>query len=298
MIAKYENYIGVFGNKYLEIFGEKSFSNVKAIKAHLQYGKILIDSPCNDHIMGIYSNYNLMSILKSHSRTDITNEISNTTEIYLMSELNEFDFDKVMLCIEKRGIFGCLYHLMAQIVLDKNYLMEPVESQNNLIFEHLKLDSPIQVEKISKAIYDNKIKAKYVLDQIIKNKKIQDKEDIKKILISLANGEYPSKMEYSQCILKSIDKRKCAYPSKIDCIGCEYLIPEILFLMEFNNSLNILLKNLEDAYYSFDKQRYLYMFQNKYIPTLIEAISVFGIDRIDLFIDRKSFYKKIKDLNI
>ena len=100
-------------------------------------------------------------------------------------------------------------------------------------------------------------------------------------------------MEYSQCILKSIDKRKCAYPSKIDCIGCEYLIPEILFLMEFNNSLNILLKNLEDAYYSFDKQRYLYMFQNKYIPTLIEAISVFGIDRIDLFIDRKSFYKKI-----
>ena len=83
-----------------------------------------------------------------------------------MSELNEFDFDKVMLCIEKRGIFGCLYHLMAQIVLDKNYLMEPVESQNNLIFEHLKLDSPIQVEKISKAIYDNKIKAKYVLDQI------------------------------------------------------------------------------------------------------------------------------------
>ena len=40
------------------------------------------------------------------------------------------------------------------------------------------------------------------------------------------------------------------------------------------------------------------MFQNKYIPTLIEAISVFGIDRIDLFIDRKSFYKKIKDLNI
>ena len=63
---------------------------------------------------------------------------------------------------------------MAQIVLDKNYLMEPVESQNNLIFEHLKLDSPIQVEKISKAIYDNKIKAKYVLDQIIKNKKIQE----------------------------------------------------------------------------------------------------------------------------
>ena len=105
-------------------------------------------------------------------------------------------------------------------------------------------------------------------------------------------------MEYSQCILKSIDKRKCAYPSKIDCIGCEYLIPEILFLMEFNNSLNIMLKNIEDAYYSFDKQRYLYMFQNKYIPTLIEAISVFGIDRIDLFIDRKSFYKKIKDLNI
>lgn len=297
MIINYDNYIGVFGEKYSEIFN-KAFSNVKAIKSHLQYGKILIDSPCNDHIMGIYSNYNLMSILKSHSRINTSNEISNTTEIYLMSELNEFDFDKVMLCIEKRGIFGCLYHLMAQIVLDKNYLMEPIEKQNDLIFEYLKMDNQIQIEKISKAVCENKKRAEQVLDQIIKNKQTQDGKEIRELLISLANGEYPSKMEYSQCILKAIDKRKCAYPSKIDCIGCEYLIPEILFLMEFNDNLNILLKKIEDACYSFDRQRYLYMFQNKYIPILIEAINVFGIDRIDLFIDRKSFYKKIKDLNI
>lgn len=294
---KYENYINLFGEKYSELFSE-NFSNVRAIKSHLQYGKMFIKKSYSNHVLSVYSGYNLMSILKSHSRINSFNEITDTTEIYLMSELNEFDFDKVMFCIEERGVFGYLYHQMSKIILGEDYSKESIEYQNDLIFKELPMNNPVQIEKISKSVTENKLIIDEMLNKLIINKNTENEINVKDILISLARGECPSKMEYSQCILKSIDSKKCIYPNRTDCIGCQYLIPEILFLIEFNKKLNNLLDNAKKSIYEFDKERYMYTLNNIYIPILAEAIKYLGMNRVDTFINRKELYTTLKDLKL
>src|SRR5699024_4169218 len=163
---------------------------------------------------------------------------------------------------------------------------------NEMIEELIPLN-PIEVERLVKNSSLNTGKAKAIMQELM----ISDKEDILKVLGKLSKGASPSKMEHSQCLLKCIDPSYCIAPQRTECIGCDFLVPELYFLLELKNHITRVLDNIEESEKEFDKQRYSHLLVSVHLPIIQQAIQMFGKERVDSFINGKDLKNKIEALN-
>lgn len=274
-VTKRETHIALFGEKYNEIFGQETFLNNRANKTYMNFAQV--ESQQQKWGMG----YDLSAIIRGHIKDK--QGIAKTTQVYLEHINKSNDIDKITQALTERGSFGFMSHLLLKVIKDEEdhnqYALLDMAEQNKEIQELFGL-KPIHIELMVKGINEYRSRISEVFRELITSHKGQMKEILQKISM----GETPSKMEHSQCLLKTIDRSACIYPSRDHCIGCEYAMNEMYFLIEFNQRLTQLLNNIRNAKYEFDKQRYTYTLFNVYLPILQEAIIYFGKERVRAFV--------------
>jgi len=266
-VTKREPHIEFFGEKYNEIFGQDTFSNNSANKTYMNWTQMV--SQQENWGMG----YELDAIVRGHYTGK--DGIPKTTQLYLKHINKSNDIDKITQGLTERGSFGFMTHLLVKVIKNEEeynqYASLELVDQNKEIQELLNL-KPIHIELMVKGITEYRSRVAEVFQQIVSSHKGQ----VKELLMKISSGETPSKMEHSQCLLKAINKSHCIYPTREHCIGCEYAMNEMYFLIEFNQRFIQLLDNIRNAQYEFDKKRYTYALFNVYLPILQEAVSYFG----------------------
>ncbi|UOR10656.1 hypothetical protein [Halobacillus amylolyticus] len=274
IVTKRNNHTNFFGNRYNEIFGDGTFLNNRANKTYLN----TVQNVSSSQNWG--QGYDLAAIIRGHRKD--AKGIAQTTQTYLESINRDSDVDKITQALLERGSFGFMSHLLLKMFTNENdtqYETLDMQNQNKQLQSLIDM-KPSQIEMLVKGITEYRSRINQVYMDLIQSKK----EDIKGVLQKISLGETPSKMEYSQCLFKTINRTGCIYPSRENCIGCEYAMNETYFLIEFNKRLTELFDNLRNAQYEFDKKRYTHTLFYVYLPVLQEAISFFGKDRTRSFI--------------
>ncbi|MED1855175.1 hypothetical protein P4V33_26670, partial [Brevibacillus borstelensis] len=274
-VTKRETHIEFFGEAYNHIFGNETFSNNSATKTYFNWNQKL----SQDEGWGM--GYEINAILRGHYRGK--DGIAQTTQVYLKYINKSNDVDKITEGLLARGVFGFSKHLLMKALLHEDeyreYTVLQLTQQNQAIQEMFNL-KPFHIEQMVKGITEYRGRVLEVFQQLMTTHKGQMKEIFKKISM----GEAPSKMEHSQCLLKTVSRSACAYPTREHCIGCEYAMNEMYFLIEFGQRFKQLLNNLRNAKHDFDKQRYTYALFYVYLPIFQEAVSYFGKERVGTFV--------------
>lgn len=277
-------HIGFWKDEYTKIFKNEYFQNNRATKTYMIITQIISQKK------GWGDGYYLASVERGHTLKKNT-DIAQTTQVYLDSINKSNDIDKITYALSERGTFGFISHQLMRIIEKEKFNELDILEQNSKIQELL-LIKPTEIERIVKNFSHYNVKMNEVLKELMQ----MNKEGIKDLLIKIALGETPSKMEHSQCLLKAIDKTKCFYPERTDCIGCIYLIPEMYFLLIFNRKLSEVLGNINNSKNKFDSQRYSFALKEAYLPILSEAISTFGKERVSAFININNIQETIERL--
>lgn len=279
---KKSEHIKFFGEEYLKIFNGKCFSNMRSTKTISNYTQKISQQK------GWGEGYYLVAIQRGHKFNK--RGIPETTQVYLESFNKDKDIDMITRGLFERGTFGFISYQLVKMLDNKNVVNKKIDEQNMIIKEVVKFKST-DVERIIK----NHYKFKYeVLNNII-DKSISKEIKFIDILKQISNGKASSKMSYCQCLLKTI-KEDCCFKDKEECIGCNYLIPEMYFLMEFDNKINIHLEKMNKATLDYDKRRLSYVLINNYIPVLNEAIQYLGREKTCTFINIEKIKKNINNL--
>lgn len=266
------SHINFFSEPYREIFGEGHFMNSRAVKTYLN----IVQTTSQDQGWGM--GYYLASIIRSHKPDK--RGIASTTQVYLEHINKSNDVDRITFALCERGTFGFLPYLMLKLIGGELFVKKDMLEQNEQISELLPI-KPYMLEWLVKGVVDNQSRVAAVIKELL----VTPKEAMMEMLRKISLGEAPSKMEHSQCLLKSVDRSKCIYPTRTDCVGCEYLIPEMYFLLQFRDLISQVLTNIETAVFEFDRQRFSYALLNAYLPILQEAVNLFGRERVSAFIN-------------
>lgn len=279
---KKAQHVNFFGEEYLEIFSGDCFSNIRATKTISNYTQKISQQK------GWGKGYYLAAIQRGHKFNK--RGIPEVTQVYLESFNKDGDIDLITRELFERGTFGFIPYQLVKMLDNESVIGKKIEEQNVRINDIVKLKAT-SVEKIIK----NHYKIKYeIINNIIKKAIIKEIKLID-ILKQISNGKASSKMSYCQCLLKTIEE-DCCFKDKEDCVGCNYLIPEMYFLMEFNNMINIHIEKINNSTLDYDKKRLSYILINNYIPILSEAIQYLGKERVYAFIDIKKIKETISNL--
>lgn len=279
---KKAQHVMFFGEEYLEIFGESCFSNLRATKTISNYTQKISQQK------GWGKGYYLSAIQRGHKFNK--RGIPEITQVYLESFNKDGDINLITRGLFERGTFGFIPYQLVKMLNNENVIGKTIEEQNSRITDIVKLKAT-SIEKIIK----NHYKIKYEVINNIMEKAINKEIKLIDILKQISNGEASSKMSYSQCLLKTI-KEDCYFKDKEDCVGCDYLIHEMYFLMEFNNMINIHIEKINNSTLDYDKKRLSYILIDNYIPILSEAIQYLGKEKISSFIEIKKIKEAISNL--
>src|SRR5699024_5397987 len=138
-------------------------------------------------------------------------------------------------------------------------LEDTLETRTKLIEEIRRDITPIQLENIA-GFHHNKLSLgtsndeNDIMDRHLKNiyskrqtviSKLKDfaKEEIKEILLDLAQNNRPSKNEHAQCLIYP----NCNYPNQSNCFSCEFVIPGNLILIQLKDELQRLINNIKNT---------------------------------------------------
>lgn len=292
--ANRECHIELFGDIYEEIFGEETFENTRATKSQLHHVEKWYNSE------GIY----LASVLRGH--TAIPGKYSGTTaDIYLTHAYQNKDDElgNITYNMHERGIFSCIPYLLLN-TLNIDFSRLSYQEQTNRI-QKLSL-SPMQIEQMNKVVLQQGIKIRNLIDKIIKS----DTNIIEEVLNKIVFGECYSKHFSARCLLKAfpieqipkiitcditkvIENNRCIYENKKDCIGCEFLIAEKLFLIEVNDKFQDTINRIELSICERDVLRYQYLL--KILKNImLEAVIVLGKDNVFQYINEETRNKLVE----
>ncbi|WBL15220.1 helix-turn-helix domain-containing protein [Sutcliffiella sp. NC1] len=280
-----ENHIKFFGEIYHEIFGEEGFTNQRANKTFMG----IFQKKSQEH--GWHIGYQMASIIRSHKPNKRGNALS--TQVYLEHLNKGKDIDLITSALTERGTFGFIPYLILNTIKGSNFSELDMSEQNNEINKLLPL-KPYEIERIVKESIANRSRTKDILKEIISN---SSRAELLEVMKKISNGDAPSKMEHSQCLIKCIDRSACINPSYTDCIGCDFHIPEMYFLLEFREMFEEILWQLQNTKHEFDKKRLSHAITVIYFPILKEAVASFGSQKVKSFIDTDKLKESIKKLH-
>ena len=131
------------------------------------------------------------------------------------------------------------------------------------------------IESMIDSIYEKRLK---VIHHLMRLKKPQLNELFQK----LTNHSMPSKSEHAQCLVFP----NCAYPALMNCMYCEYVLPQNLILIQLNQELLRLLTCIkENNNETFLKKQSHFLLQCLLI--LSEANNTFGKNHVKAYVNVK-----------
>ncbi|MBU3156346.1 hypothetical protein [Clostridium estertheticum] len=271
--------------------GIPKFSNLKANRTLLTYMYEVANEIEGNHSIS----YILCGAMRSHKvNSDI--QLPIATQIYLKPIINSEDANAISYNLLKRGFFGWIpYKLLEIAYSDENKIKdlemnEVTEMVCTLREEYGLLGLEALAKYFNLELYQkNNVK---VLNELMKLKKSQLKEIIRKLL----TNESSSKHEHGACLKGNI----CEYPDKDSCTFCEYFVKNVYFLYYINEEINSTLDKISKLS---EAQRLESIKQNKVLFNLLGIVTeakifYYNYDPkfVDAFIDVNGIKEKIKNI--
>ncbi|MEB9457367.1 DNA-binding protein [Bacillus anthracis] len=190
---------------------------------------------------------------RSHKNED-------TTKTYIQLMNKDGSIGRVAINVFRRGNFGWLYDQLLRFTYTDNYKTLNLEDRTTIIEEikeHISLKetesiaayvfnylTPASIEetdndsvvKVMNAIYEKRLK---VIHQVMR----LNKQQLHDLFSELSTDSMPSKIEHAQCLVFP----NCAYPALMNCMYCEYVLPQNLILIQLNQELLRLLTSIKES---------------------------------------------------
>ncbi|PHA26193.1 DNA-binding protein [Bacillus cereus] len=227
---------------------------------------------------------------RSHKNED-------TTKTYIQLMNKDGSIGRVAINIFRRGNFGWLYEQLLRFMYTDNYKTLNLEDRTTIIEEikgHISLKdtesiaayvsnylTPSIIEEadndsvveVMNAIYEKRLK---VIHQVM----CLNKQQLHELFSELSTHSMPSKIEHAQCLVFP----NCAYPALINCMHCEYVLPQNLILIQLNQEILKLLTSIQKS----DNDNLLKKksrFLLQCLLVLSEANNTFGKSYVQAYID-------------
>ncbi|ARK21862.1 hypothetical protein [Sporosarcina ureae] len=243
----------------------------------------------------------LTKVARSHKSSD-------TTSQYIQATNRDGSINRVSYNLFKRGHFGWLYNYLILYVSQFQNREDTLEQRTNLIEELKSEISPARLENVAmfannylisfpskdyNANMETTIKNIYSKRQsVISKLKEYSKDEIKEIILKLANGEMTSKSEHAQCLVHPI----CQNKELLNCYSCEYVIPGNLMLIQLNEEIIRLIENID----SMENEVILKRDSMLLMHALFiwkEARIQFGNDKVNAYINTKKTWLRIESIS-
>ena len=167
---------------------------------------------------------------------------------------------RVSINIFRRGNFGWLYEQLLRFTYTDNYNTLSLEERTTIVEEvkeHFSLKEiesitayvsnylvPAVIEEtdnnsaveVMNAIYEKRLK---VIHQVMR----LNKQQLHELFSELSIHSMPSKIEHAQCLVFP----NCAYPALMNCMYCEYVLPQNLILIQLNQEILRLLTSIQES---------------------------------------------------
>lgn len=227
---------------------------------------------------------------RSHKNED-------TTKTYIQLMNKDGSIGRVAINIFRRGNFGWLYEQLLRFTYTDSYKNLNLEDRTTIIEEikeHISLKetesiaayvskylTPAIIEEIDNgsvvevmnAIYEKRLK---VIHQVMR----LNKQQLHDLFSELSTHSMPSKIEHAQCLVFP----NCAYPALMNCMYCEYVLPQNLILIQLNQELLRLLTSIQESdNVNLLKRQSRFLLQCLLI--LSEAKDTFGRSYVKAYVD-------------
>ena len=190
---------------------------------------------------------------RSHKNED-------TTKAYIQMMNKDGSLGRVAINIFRRGNFGWLYEQLLRFTYTDNYNNLNLEDRTTMIEEikeHLSLKetesiaayvsnylTPAIIEEtdndsiveVMNTIYEKRLK---VIHQVMR----LNKQQLHELFSKLSIHSMPSKVEHAQCLVFP----NCTYPALMNCMYCEYVLPQNLILIQLNQETLRLLTSIQES---------------------------------------------------
>lgn len=127
--------------------------------------------------------------------------------------------------------------------------------------------------EVMNAIYEKRLK---VIHQVMR----LNKQQLHELFSELSIHSMPSKIEHAQCLVFP----NCAYPALMNCMYCEYVLPQNLILIQLNQEILRLLTSIQES----DNENLLKRqsrFLLQCLLILSEANNTFGKSYVKAYVD-------------
>lgn len=227
---------------------------------------------------------------RSHKNED-------TTKTYIQLMNKDGSIGRVSINIFRRGNFGWLYEQLLRFTYTDNYKTLNLEDRTTIVEEvkeHFSLKeiesiaayvsnylNPAFIEEtdndsvveVMDAIYEKRLK---VIHQVMR----LNKQQLHELFSKLSIYSMPSKIEHAQCLVFP----NCAYPALMNCMHCEYVLPQNLILIQLNQEILKLLTSIQKS----DNDNLLKKqsrFLLQCLLILSEANNTFGKSYVQAYVD-------------
>ncbi|PGD64130.1 helix-turn-helix domain-containing protein [Bacillus wiedmannii] len=227
---------------------------------------------------------------RSHKNED-------TTKTYIQLMNKDGSIGRTSINIFRRGNFGWLYEQLLRFMFTDKYKALSLEDRSTIVEEVKEHFSLKEIESIAayisnyltpdnigetdndsvvevmNAIYEKRLK---VIHQVMR----LNKQQLHGLFSKLSIHSMPSKIEHAQCLTFP----NCAYPALMNCMHCEYVLPQNLILIQLNQEILKLLTSIQKSDNdNFLKKQSRFLLQC--LLVLSEANNTFGKSYVQAYID-------------
>lgn len=227
---------------------------------------------------------------RSHKNED-------TTKTYIQLMNKDGSIGRTSINIFRRGNFGWLYEQLLRSMFTDKYKALSLEDRSTIVEEVKEHFSLKEIESIAayisnyltpdnigetdndsvvevmNAIYEKRLK---VIHQVMR----LNKQQLHDLFSKLSIHSMPSKIEHAQCLIFP----NCAYPALMNCMHCEYVLPQNLILIQLNQEILKLLTSIQKSDNdNFLKKQSRFLLQC--LLVLSEANNTFGKSYVQAYID-------------
>ena len=268
-----------FGKEFKEIFGESSFSNLKAVKNY----EMIMSRKADEKELG--TGYMLASIARAHKFK--LDKKAETTMVYLKYYKNMEDAEAIVTELFERGVCSFVPYMLTKIVAGEENILNLTHAERTKKTKEIiginAFESEMVIQGYDLALERAKTKINEILQSAVCNN-LEPKEIAKDILLNLIYNEAPSKQGDMSCMLIAQGKR-CVYPKRKNCVGCGHEIYLKSCLFELGNRIQQARELAVNSKTQASKNKNVLLIKNVLSPIIAEIFitlkDVYKIENID-----------------
>lgn len=290
------HYKEFYGDRYIQIFGNSTFSNRRANKSFADALVTIteLDSDACNKVLG----YTVASFARGHAQTP--GKIPVMTHRYLQYKLEGFSDNEILKRLLEIGPCSFTVSMLIEAVYGEKYSKLPFTMQADFI-KATGL-SAFDVENISDIVLRSTMASKAYVNELLASFPCKEASDraCKKAMINIVTGKARSKSEGIHC-LDIAFMHPCRTPHCDNCVGCESAIMTKGALFVVLDVLRKAYEKLHEAKTPASHNKYRTLINKKYLPAVAELFLTlkhdYDIDITEMAEDFRKIMEEHDDLD-